>query len=137
MDILIDVNVAIDVLTKREPFYQASWKALSICLRDGFRGVLWSGEITTIHYLLQKPLGKEAARAHVRSLLELFDIADVTKELMVTAEESGMPDYEDAVIAYCAKRAKADCIITRNTADFQGSPVPAITPEAFLERHQS
>lgn len=43
-----------------------------------------------------------------------------------------MPDFEDAVVAASA----SDCqfIVTRNVADFTGSPVPVITPAALLEK---
>lgn len=135
MDLMLDANVVLDVFAKREPFFDSSKKVLAFCTQDENRGVLWSGVITTIHYILRKPLGDEAAREHIRTLLALFDIADVTKGDMLEAEKSGMPDFEDAVIAYCAKRAKADFIITRNTADYADSPVPAITPDDFLEQH--
>jgi len=29
----------------------------------------------------------------------------------------------------------ADVIITRNLNDYQNSPIPALTPEQFLQRH--
>jgi hypothetical protein len=48
--------------------------------------------------------------------------------------ELDMTDYEDALAAQCAKRIKADCIVTRNTADFMASPVPAKEPSAFLRQ---
>jgi len=43
-----------------------------------------------------------------------------------------MNDYEDALLAHCAKRVKADYIITRNIVDFKNSPVLPITPTDFL-----
>ena len=41
-------------------------------------------------------------------------------------------DYEDAVAAAAAKKAKCDYIITRNKRDFTNSPVPALTPGEVL-----
>lgn len=32
------------------------------------------------------------------------------------------------------RREPCDCIVTRNVADFAGSPVQALTPEEFLIR---
>lgn len=135
MDLMIDANVAIDVFAKREPFIDSAKKVLAFCTQDGNRGIFWSGAITTIHYILRKPIGDNAAREHIRTLLALYDIAEVTKADMLEAEDSGMPDFEDAVVAYCAKRAKAQYIITRNVRDFKGSPIPAISPEDFLNQH--
>ncbi|WP_370636889.1 PIN domain-containing protein [Gelria sp. Kuro-4] len=42
-----------------------------------------------------------------------------------------MSDYEDALLAACAKRNRLDLIITRNLKDFTGSPVKAMAPDAF------
>lgn len=133
MVLMIDANVVIDVFTKREPFFTSSHKVLTICAEEKIKGVLWTGEVTTINYILQRVLDKAAARRHTHSILELFDVVYVTKKDMLDAESSDMPDYEDAVIAYGAKRAKADYIITRNIDDFKQSPVTAITPEDFLQ----
>ena len=44
-----------------------------------------------------------------------------------------MDDFEDALLAQCAKQIEADYIVTRNTTDFVDSPVSAITPDDFLD----
>ena len=36
---------------------------------------------------------------------------------------------------FAAVACGAQFIITRNVRDFKGSPVPAMTPEAFIEQH--
>ena len=41
-------------------------------------------------------------------------------------------DFEDAVQSATASRINADYIITRNTKDFDGSTVKAITPEEYF-----
>ena len=47
-----------------------------------------------------------------------------------------MKDFEDAVQAFCAKKAGAKLIITRNTKDYALSLVKAITPADFLKMRQ-
>ena len=42
-------------------------------------------------------------------------------------------DFEDCVVWQAARKARADCIITRNEADFTRSDIPALSPTAFLE----
>ena len=44
-----------------------------------------------------------------------------------------MTDYEDALLAYCARRHRVDYIITRNVKHFAGSPIVATLPGDFLE----
>ncbi len=46
-----------------------------------------------------------------------------------------MKDFEDALIAVCAKREGSDCIVSRDK-DFlasSASPVSVITPDALLD----
>ena len=43
-----------------------------------------------------------------------------------------MTDFEDCVVAASAEAASCDHIVTRNVADFAGSPVPALPPAEFL-----
>jgi hypothetical protein len=43
-----------------------------------------------------------------------------------------MTDLEDALQAAAAVAAGVDYIVTRNTADYRQSPIPAILPAAFL-----
>ncbi len=45
-------------------------------------------------------------------------------------------DYEDALQMICAERIKAEYIVTRNTTDFTGSKVPAITPYELIGKLQ-
>jgi hypothetical protein len=45
-----------------------------------------------------------------------------------------MDDLEDAMQAISALAFGADHLVTRNVRDYRNSPVPALTPKAFLGR---
>ena len=62
----------------------------------------------------------DAARAQIKMYLP--DDFDPDKEL------------EDCLQDRCAEEAKVDFIVTRNTADFAESKIPAIEPEDLLKR---
>jgi predicted nucleic acid-binding protein len=86
-----------------------------------------------ISYILARQL-KDAvqARAIVKLVGDNLTLTDVTVADYRNAIISGISDFEDAVLAACAKRIKADYIVTRNVRDFAQSPVPAISPNDFL-----
>jgi hypothetical protein len=46
---------------------------------------------------------------------------------------SDIDDYEDALLAFTASRQKTAYIVTRNENDFKNLPIPALTPQNFLE----
>ncbi len=67
-------------------------------------------------------------------MMDVLDVVDVTRNDCIKAFDLLIADYEDALLVHCAKRTKAEYIITRNTKDFVNSPVEAIAPEDFLIR---
>ena len=131
MNILIDTNVVLDHTLKREPFASAAYKVLALD-EARFTFHMTASAVTDMHYIMRKLVGETATRQHLTSIFDLFDILDVTVTDCRAALALPMDDYEDALQAICARRAKCAYIITRNEKHYEGSPVPAITPEQFL-----
>ena len=75
----------------------------------------------------------EAARAEIRQYLP--DDFDPDRELREAkaVQMKEFKDLEDCLQDKCANSVGAEYIITRNTADFVYSEVPAILPEDFLK----
>jgi len=134
MKILIDTNVIIDYLVDRTPFADHAERVLELCRSGEVEGFLTASAVTDIYYVVRKAAGREKTLEAIRTLCSVLDIADVGKADVLGAMELDMTDYEDALAAQCARRIKADCIVTRNIADFAASPVPAKEPAAFLRQ---
>ena len=134
MKVLIDTNVILDVLTRREPHFAFSMAVLKLCGTQ-VTGCVIASQTTDIFYLLRR-FGKDAqsAKALINNLANNLKVLDSTAADVQNALASPMPDYEDALLACCARRQKAEYIITRNENDFQLSQVPALSPQVFLER---
>jgi len=81
---------------------------------------------------LARAIPKGAARAALRRLIRIFDIAPVNRPVIESALDDRMADFEDAVLAWAGKEAGADCVITRNVKDFKGAPLKAFEPAEFL-----
>ena len=134
MKILIDTNVIIDYLADRTPFADHAEQMLTLCERGDADGFVTANAITDIYYVVRKAVGREKTLDAIRTLCSFLDIAEVGKADTLNAMEIDMPDYEDALAAQCAKRVKADCIVTRGLSDYVGSPVPAKDPVTFLKQ---
>ena len=67
-------------------------------------------------------------------MITVVTVLDVNGMDCEKAFDLPMSDYEDALLAFCGKRHKMDCIITRNLKHFEGSPVKAMQPDEFLSR---
>ena len=92
------------------------------------QGLLCATTITTIYYIAQRSMGATASRSRVGDLLTVFGVAPVNGVVLEAAIASKIKDFEDAVLHEAAVRAGADCIVTRNTADFGRSQLPVYTP---------
>ena len=135
MKILIDTNVILDILQKREPFFADSYRALRKAIEDDAECLLCASAVTDIFYMLRKALGSaQKTKEQIERLAQLVSFADVQGMDIHAALMRAMPDFEDAVVDVVAERNGAGCILTRNVRDFAGSVVPAILPADFLSR---
>ena len=135
MRVLIDTNVILDVLQKREPFFTGSYRALRRALEYDAECLISASAATDIFYVLRKSLGSaQQAKEHIDQLAQVVSFADVQGMDIHTALMRAMPDFEDAVVDAVAERSGASYILTRNIKDFTGSVVPAILPADFLNK---
>ena len=135
MKLLIDTNIIMDVLTKREPHFESSSVFLKTCGKK-IKAYIIASQTTDIFYLLRRAgLDSKAAKDAVLKIVDDLEVLSITSIDVQNALNSDMSDYEDALLAYCAKRIKASFIITRNDRDFILSPVAAISPSTFLLKH--
>ena len=135
MRILIDTNVILDILQKREPFFADSYRALRKAIESDTECLISASAATDIFYMLRKTLGSaQQAKDQIEQLAQLVSFADVQGMDIHTALMRAMPDFEDAVVDAVAERNGASYILTRNIKDFAGSVVPAILPADFLNK---
>jgi predicted nucleic acid-binding protein len=132
MRLMLDLNVMLDVLQRREPFFKYSAGVLSRVVKREDSGCIPSHALTTIHYVMRKYDSRERANEVVDWVLAHLEVIPQDKAVFFRARGLGLSDFEDAAVASAAEAAACDRIVTRNVVDFSGSPVPAVTPEEFL-----
>lgn len=130
--LLVDINVVVDVLQKREPFYNASSQLLAAVESGKVKGFISAHSITTLFYLIRKDTSTSQARAVITNLLQILKVSAVDQETIEKALNLDYRDYEDAVQMICALQSKADFLITRNTKDYQPALLPVMQPVDFL-----
>ncbi len=68
MDLLLDINVAVDICAKRPAYYQDADLALAKCRQEGGRLWLYAGSVQTLEYVtraeLNRPRRQRAGRRH-------------------------------------------------------------------------
>ena len=135
MRVLVETDVILDILQKREPFFTDSYRALRRALENDAECLISASAATDIFYVLRKSLGSaQQAKEHIDQLAQVVSFADEQGMDIHTALMRAMPDFEDAVVDAVAERSGASYILTRNIKDFTGSVVPAILPADFLNK---
>jgi predicted nucleic acid-binding protein len=130
--VLIDLNVLLDVIQKREPFYETSTGLLAAVEMGQIRGFVAAHSITTLFYLIEKYRSGAEARGSITNLLQFIRVAPVDQSTIEQALNLDFRDFEDAVQMICAMQSKVDCLITRNVKDYQATLVPVMQPVDFL-----
>lgn len=129
---LIDVDVLLDTLAKREPHYESSSQVLVAIERGNLDGLVAAHTLTTLFYLVAKYSSRETARRALNDLLSLLEVATVDRETIEAALALPVEDFEDAVQMAAAVKAGAEYLVTRNVKDYKEGPLPAISPAEFL-----
>ena len=133
MRIDVDNNIVLDALLGRQPFNEAAEKILIACA-DAHKGYLSVNSLTDIFYVLRKSIDTSMSKAAVKKLMGLFEIISVNDEDCLNALSLPIDDFEDALVAVCAKKASVDYIVTRDEKLLQiESSVPLISPDKLLE----
>ena len=133
MILLIDTNVILDILEKREPFFQDSYTALEQATISNHRILFSASSVKDIYYMVRSHTGNiETAKTALTKLLTLVQICDTYADDIKTARTFAISDFEDAVLAATAVRETANFIISRNVKDFVNSPVKAISPTDYI-----
>ncbi len=134
MKILIDTNVILDVLCKREEFYENSLKIWKYCEIGKLKGYVSALSVPNIVYILRKELTPEKTQQIIEQIFLIFKVGDLKADDLKKAASMQNPDYEDNLQMICAARLKADFIVTRNIKDFTSSKVTAVKPSELLDR---
>lgn len=135
MKIMCDTNIIIDVLLERQPFVDDSCKVLSLCEEHRIDGFVSASSVTDIYYLVRKYThSTELAYKAIGKLLEIVNVCSVTNNDVLTAFQRKAKDFEDCLMATCARSIHCDYIVTRNKKDFEEFNILLLTPSELLRK---
>lgn len=134
MKLLIDANILLDVLQKREPHFHNSSLIWKLCETDSVEGYVSSLTFANLIYVMRKELDPNKIENVLQQLKLIFQFTDLSVTDITKAANLKWDDFEDAIQSAIAERIHADYIITRNVRDFNKSSITAFTPEEYLSR---
>lgn len=133
MRIMIDTNILLDVLIHRDTFFEASRAVLKLCEDRVIQGFVSASAITDLFYITRKALGSvEDTYQVIGSVLNIVRVLAVTNDDVLRAFQTRARDFEDCLMATCAKSNQCDAIVTRNAKDFLNFGIQLYSPEELL-----
>jgi len=132
LSVLFDLNVILDVLQRREPFYDMSARALAAAETGLVESWVAAHSLTTLFYLLARYQSTVQARVALMDLLTFLSVAPLDQAVIEQALNLPYPDFEDAVQMMAAVRSGVQYLVTRNVRDYRAGPLPALQPAELL-----
>ncbi|MFA9189224.1 type II toxin-antitoxin system VapC family toxin [Flavobacterium magnesitis] len=132
--ILVDTNIVLDLLSKREEFYQEAQELFTLSDHNNVKLYVSSLSIANIHYILSRNLKLDEARKILIKFKVLVEVLPMDDKILELALVSDFKDFEDAIQYHTALENELDLILTRNKKDFKKSVLPVFTAKEYLKK---
>jgi len=132
--LFVDTNIVIDLLSRREPFFEEAAILFSLADKKIIELSVSSLTIANTNYALLRQMDSGKAKSILRKLkliLKIFPLDD--KVVGLALNDETFSDFEDALQYFTAIENGQHIIITRNLKDFKNSKLPAMTAQQFIE----
>jgi predicted nucleic acid-binding protein len=133
MKVVLDNNIIIDALNPNPQFEADALTVLRLASQNKFNGYICANSLTDIFYVVRKTHGAEFAKEKLKGLMKFVRTISLTEEDCLSALDLLMNDFEDAIVAVCARKIEAAYIISRDEKFIKAdTEVKMITPKQLL-----
>ena len=132
--ILVDTNIVLDLLSKREEFYKEAQELFTLADQSKVKLYISSLTLANTHYLLTRNHKLDEVRKILIKFKVLVTVLSMDDKILELALISDFKDFEDALQNYAAELNKEiEIIITRNTKEYKNSSLAIMTPDNYLK----
>lgn len=132
--LFIDTNIVIDLLAKREPFYDEAAMLFTLADKQKIRLSVSAITFANTNYILLQSKKPEEAKLILRKLKLIVQVLSLDEKIVGhSLNDNDFKDYENALQYFTALENGVDAIITRNLKDFQKAKLPVMTASQFLK----
>ena len=131
--LFIDTDVALDLLSRREPHYKAAAFLFSLADRKKIKLSISSLSFGNLHYLLTRQYNAAESRRLLIKFKVLVRVLAVDDKIIDLALSSAFADFEDAIQYHTAIENGIRLLLTRNIKDYRKAQIAIMTPESYLK----
>ena len=132
--VLLDANVIVTYLTKREdPYLHDCEDIIRLRAEGKIEGFISLHSLSIVWYLLRKY--PEISRLDcITQICEILEMATPDMKMIRNTLRTGrFADFEDLLQDCSAQSVHADYLVTANLKDFKNSVIPAIIPSQLVQ----
>ena len=130
--ILLDTNIALDLLARRIPFYNDAAALFTLADKKIISLSISALSLANIHYVITKLKPEQETRKILRNLVILLEVLSLDDKILDLALNSDFNDFEDAIQYFTAIENDQELIVTRNMSGFRESKIPVMTAREFI-----
>ena len=132
--VFIDTNIVIDLLSKREPFFEEAAELFSLADKQKIELSISTLTIANTSYTLLRHLDSQKVKSILRKLRLILKLLPLDEKIVGLAlNDESFRDFEDALQYFTALENGNELIITRNLKDYKNSKLPTMTARQFIE----
>lgn len=132
--LFVDTNIVIDLLSRRESFFEEAAALFSLADRKQIELSVSSLTIANTSYALLRQMDSNKAKSILRKLRLILNILQLDDKIIGLAlNDETFSDFEDGLQYFTAIENEQELIITRNLKDFKYSKIPTMTAKQFIE----
>lgn len=132
--LFVDTNIVIDLLSKREPFFEETAELFSLADKKQVELSVSSLTIANTSYALLRQMDSNKAKSVLRKLRLILTVLPLDDKIIGLAlNDETFSDFEDGLQYFTAIENEQELIISRNLKDFKNSKLPTMTAKQFIE----
>lgn len=133
-EVYLDTDVAFDIISKRQPFFETAVRLVGWVAQDKIALVIGECSLANLIYLSFDIYKLPNAQERLIDFISVCHVISGGKRQMMEALASNFSDKEDALQYYTALHHGVDYFVTRNIHDYKTALgiLPVSTPEEFL-----
>ncbi|NBG65495.1 type II toxin-antitoxin system VapC family toxin [Acidiluteibacter ferrifornacis] len=132
--LFVDTNIVIDLLSRREPFFEEAAILFSLADKKQVELSISSLTIANTSYTLLRQMDSSKTKSILRKLKLILEILPLDDKVVGLAlNDDTFTDFEGGLQYFTAVENQQEVIITRNLKDFKNSIIPTMTAKQFIE----
>jgi predicted nucleic acid-binding protein len=129
--VFIDINIALDLLLQREPFYTDVEDLFTLAHDKKIELFIAAHSLVIIDYVASKAMNFSKSKAVMQNFKKWVAVLPLN-DVIISAALLSTNDFEDEIQQLIAVQQRVDVLITHDIKGFKNCPVSVMTAKQFI-----